>query len=737
MSLLAAGCGGAAMTASQANSVFSVAPGPSTIDTNCTGCNAANARGAAVHQFKAMLNNGGAADVSWSVSGGDLTSGAGKINASGQYAPPAYLTADRVQVQVTAALKSDPTIRATSLLTLTPGFLQPLTPENVALGANGTVTVSATLAEAGGGASVRFALADTPTGASGGSGFLSQPICQRDERAFTSCTVTYTAPPVVAATGVTYVVATAGASTGKTETAVLLNPEGVTSNPATHQAEFLTPILLGTSGGNNNDYDAQGNKIADCCGGTLGALIQDGNGKQYMLSNNHVLARSDHAAVGDDIVQPGLIDNNCTPNGDGAGTQPVGVLTGWLPLSANQTNADAAIAEAASHSVDAQGRIQELGVRQPDGSLAPAPLGVSSSSGKGEQAALALRVAKSGRTTGLTCGSVSAMDVDISVDYYTDCAESRSYLTKTYTNQIAVSGNHLSDAGDSGSVLVDTENAEPVGLFFAGGTDALGVGQGMANPVGDVLSELSSQVGNGANYTFVGGADHPVSCLSFGDNTVLAAQSQALSSTENDRAERALNAARLLVNPTAGILGVSTGKSSDHAGEAAVIVYVDDALSPVVPASVSGVRTVVIPTTAHAVEVGAAPVMISQADAPALPATTLTNAVATKQQIAHGLMQHNAAYFGMGVGQSLDNPREAALVIYVDRKQVPADLPQTISGLRTRYVVMDRLHVTRSYAVPFASRSRCMLNSSTSTSISAPAPFDPAEALRPRTLPLD
>jgi hypothetical protein len=210
-----------------------------------------------------------------------------------------------------------------------------------------------------------------------------------------------------------------------------------------------------------------------------------------------------------------------------------------------------------------------------------------------------------------------------------------------------------------------------------------------------------------------------------------------LSSTENDRAERALNAARLLVNPTAGILGVSTGKSSDHPGEAAVIVYVDDALSPVVPASVSGVRTVVIPTTAHAVEVGAAPVMISQADAPALPATTLTNAIATKQQIAHGLMQHNAAYFGMGVGQSLDNPREAALVIYVDRKQVPADLPQTISGLRTRYVVMDRLHVTRSYAVSFASRSRCMLNSSTSTSISAPAPFDPAEALRPRTLPLD
>ena len=154
--------------------------------------------------------------------------------------------------------------------------------------------------------------------------------------------------------------------------------------------------MLGTSGGNNNDYDAQGNKIADCCGGTLGALIQDGNGAVSAEQQSVVvLARSDHASVGDDIVQPGLIDNNCTPNGDGAGTQPVGVLTGWLPLSANQTNADAAIAEAASHSVDAQGRIQELGVRQPDGFVGRcSPAQVRRAGGRGEQAALALRVAK-------------------------------------------------------------------------------------------------------------------------------------------------------------------------------------------------------------------------------------------------------------------------------------------------------------------------------------------------------
>jgi hypothetical protein len=62
----------------------------------------------------------------------------------------------------------------------------------------------------------------------------------------------------------------------------------------------------------------------------------------------------------------------------------------------------------------------------------------------------------------------------------------------------------------------------------------------------------------------------------------------------------------------------------------------------------------------------------------------------------------------VGVGQSLDNPKEAALVIFVDRQQVPAQLPATIDGLRVRYIIMDRLHVTRAYATGLQSRSRCM-----------------------------
>jgi hypothetical protein len=76
-------------------------------------------------------------------------------------------------------------------------------------------------------------------------------------------------------------------------------------------------------------------------------------------------------------------------------------------------------------------------------------------------------------------------------------------------------------------------------------------------------------------------------------------------------------------------------------------------------------------------------------------------------------MRQNPAFFGVGVGQSLDNPHEAALVIYVDRNRLPAKLPATVDGLRTRYVVMERLHVTRSYATPSPSRIHCMAHKPT------------------------
>jgi hypothetical protein len=92
----------------------------------------------------------------------------------------------------------------------------------------------------------------------------------------------------------------------------------------------------------------------------------------------------------------------------------------------------------------------------------------------------------------------------------------------------------------------------------------------------------------------------------------------------------------------------------------------------------------------------------------------LNQAVASKEQVAQSLMKQNPAFFGVGVGQSFDNPKEASLVIYVDRTQVPATLPATINGLRTRYIIMSRLHVTRSYlGGQIRRQSQCMAHAAT------------------------
>ncbi len=67
-------------------------------------------------------------------------------------------------------------------------------------------------------------------------------------------------------------------------------------------AQQTPPIKLGTSGSNVKDINSQ-----FCCTGTLGSLVTK-NGKQYILGNNHVLARSNAARIGEAIMQRGYGD---------------------------------------------------------------------------------------------------------------------------------------------------------------------------------------------------------------------------------------------------------------------------------------------------------------------------------------------------------------------------------------------------------------------------------------------
>src|SRR5262249_47341641 len=63
---------------------------------------------------------------------------------------------------------------------------------------------------------------------------------------------------------------------------------------------------FGVSGGNVNEM-----RRRLWCSVTLGSLVQDASGTQFILSNNHVLGLSGSETVGDDISQAGLVDNNC------------------------------------------------------------------------------------------------------------------------------------------------------------------------------------------------------------------------------------------------------------------------------------------------------------------------------------------------------------------------------------------------------------------------------------------
>ena len=678
-------------------------------------------------RYTATLTDGQPAEVEWSVAGGDPSAGPGRISRDGIYTPPSYLTRDAVTVEVSAVLPGSSTrlvpISDTARLTVTPGFLQPLTPGNLALGASGTATISGSMTEVGGSGGIKFTLASDPSGTPSNAGSLSVPRCVRgsvegSNPAYTVCSVTYTAPASVAATDSIYILGSiiaAGATNPTVSwTRILLNSAGIGSNPVAHQARLAVPVQLGSSSGSNVDYDANLGQLTDCCGGTLGALLQDASGNQYVLSNDHVFARSDQAIPGETIIQPGLIDNGCTPYGVGPGTNPVATLTGYPSLNSSATNVDAAIARVTPGLVDPKGNILELGAKQPDGTLSAAPPGISSTSGKGEAASLGMMVAKSGRTTGLTCAAVSAIDVDVTVDYFSDCAETAHSMTKTFTNQIGIAGASFSDAGDSGALVVDSANAEPVGLFFAGGTDRNGVEHAIANPVSDVLTTLDSQV-SGANgqttYTFVGGSDHPVSCLSY-DAAKTSEEGlgvpPALTAVDRERVEAALAQAQLLLNPASGIVRAGIVSSKDHPGAGAIAFYVEPAVyaqgTAVIPAAVSGVATAVLAANGPSGEPATPLAIALPADAQPR-AASLSQARAVKQRNASSLMKSNPAIFGVGVGQSLDNPSEAAIVLYVDRHKTSGNLPDFLEGQRVRTILMDRLHVTRGHGSGSAARS--------------------------------
>jgi len=230
-------------------------------------------------------------------------------------------------------------------------------------------------------------------------------------------------------------------------------------------------VELGVSGGNIGSV----NGIC-CSGGTLGSLLQDSSGTQYILSNNHVLV----AGGSSTIVQPGLVDTTPVCTSDTAAA--VANLSGFVPISGTTSNsADAAIASVIIGDVDTSGSIANIGPISSNFVTEPMP---------------GLPVQKMGRTSCLTQGQLEMLNTTITVTY-DECNASLPGAA-TFTNQLVFGPPGFSDKGDSGSLIVTRETCpRPVALLFAGGESMT-----FGNPIGNVLNALGSATG--LSLSFVG-----------------------------------------------------------------------------------------------------------------------------------------------------------------------------------------------------------------------------------------
>jgi hypothetical protein len=189
--------------------------------------------------------------------------------------------------------------------------------------------------------------------------------------------------------------------------------------------------------------------------GTFGAVVKKGQ-KQFILSNNHVLANENALPIGSAIVQPGPLDG-------GKKTDNIAALTKFVQLQAGAMNrVDAAIA-----AVNSAGLVKReiLGIGAPTGTRA---------------ATIDMVVHKFGRTTSYRVGRVVSIDTDVKVGY-----EIGELLFEDQVIIRGINGEQFSAAGDSGSLILERESNRAVALLFAGSSSHT-----IGNHIADVLTAL-------------------------------------------------------------------------------------------------------------------------------------------------------------------------------------------------------------------------------------------------------
>lgn len=187
-------------------------------------------------------------------------------------------------------------------------------------------------------------------------------------------------------------------------------------------------------------------------------------GTKYILSNNHVLANCNTANIGDNILQQGVADGGVNPDDKIATLYDFETIL--FALQGGGGNLiDAAIA-LPDNPADILEEIYEVD-KIPSGSVI---------------AELGQTAKKSGRTTGVTTGTVTSIDWEGLVHYGIG-------LDAYFVDQFTVSGTGVVAPGDSGSAVFIEAGAEIklIGLLFA----ASGNNWYIANQISNVLTRFN------------------------------------------------------------------------------------------------------------------------------------------------------------------------------------------------------------------------------------------------------
>lgn len=274
--------------------------------------------------------------------------------------------------------------------------------------------------------------------------------------------------------------------------------------------------------------------------GTLGAIVYDNvTGEPLILSNNHVLANSNDALIGDPILQPAAVDRGqnpadvvarlerfkalryvgdpdlpeppppvvtpipttptpTTPTTPTSACDVAGMIAGFgnalakangsekrLTVTNSQAQAAATYTPTQRTTITAQAAMPEnlldCALAKPiNPSMFSAEIrNIGPILGVGTPR-LGMQIRKTGRTTDTTQGVVNLINATIDVGYNTLAGP----RTARFVNQVIASG--MSQGGDSGSLVVELNTQIVVGLLFAGSGTAT-----IFTPIERVLAEMN------------------------------------------------------------------------------------------------------------------------------------------------------------------------------------------------------------------------------------------------------